>query len=168
MVQPSYLYMTTGKKKKQQHSFDSTDFAVVTGLEKTSFHSSSKKDNANECSNYRTIVLISHASKGPLKILQSRLQQYVNWEFPRFKVGPKSVDKYPYKGKEREIRDSETQRKRPGKDRGKDWSAATSQATPRTVCNHQTLGDRHRVNSPSECPQGTNPPDTWISGFRPL
>ena len=42
-------------------------------LEKTSFHSSSKKDNANECSNYRTIVLISHASKGPLKILQSRL-----------------------------------------------------------------------------------------------
>ena len=39
-----------------------------------------KKDNANECSNYCTIVLISHASKLMLKILRSRLQQYVNHE----------------------------------------------------------------------------------------
>ena len=38
----------------------------------------SKKDNAKECSNYHTIVLISHASKIMLKILQARLQQYVN------------------------------------------------------------------------------------------
>ena len=37
-----------------------------------------KKDNAKECSNYHTIALISHASKGMLKILQARLQQYVN------------------------------------------------------------------------------------------
>ena len=37
-----------------------------------------KKDNAKECSNYCTIALISHASKGMLKILQARLQQYVN------------------------------------------------------------------------------------------
>ena len=37
-----------------------------------------KKDNAKECSNYHTIVLISHASKVMLKILQARLQQYVN------------------------------------------------------------------------------------------
>ena len=37
-----------------------------------------KKGNAKECSNYRTIVLISHASKGMLKILQARLQQNVN------------------------------------------------------------------------------------------
>ena len=41
-----------------------------------------KKGNAKECSNYRTIPLISHASKGMLKILQVRLQQYVNREFP--------------------------------------------------------------------------------------
>ena len=41
-----------------------------------------KKGNAKECSNYRTIVLISHASKIMLKILQARLQQYVNREFP--------------------------------------------------------------------------------------
>ena len=41
-----------------------------------------KKDNALECSNYHTIVLISHASKVMLKILQARLQQYVNRELP--------------------------------------------------------------------------------------
>ena len=41
-----------------------------------------KKGNAKECSNYRTIALISQASKVMLKILQARLQQYVNCEFP--------------------------------------------------------------------------------------
>ena len=41
-----------------------------------------KKDNAKECSNYGTIVLISYASKVLLKILQARLQQYVNSEPP--------------------------------------------------------------------------------------
>ena len=41
-----------------------------------------KKGNAKECSNYRTIALISHASKVMLKILQARLQQYVNHEVP--------------------------------------------------------------------------------------
>ena len=41
-----------------------------------------KKGNAKECSNYRTIALISHASKVMLKILQAKLQQYVNCERP--------------------------------------------------------------------------------------
>ena len=41
-----------------------------------------KKGNAKECSNYHTIALISHASKVMIKILQARLQQYVNHEFP--------------------------------------------------------------------------------------
>jgi len=41
-----------------------------------------KKGNAKECSNYRTIALITHASKVVLKILQARLHQYVNWELP--------------------------------------------------------------------------------------
>ena len=41
-----------------------------------------KKDNDKECSNYRTIALISHASKVMLKILQASLQQYVNRELP--------------------------------------------------------------------------------------
>ena len=47
----------------------------------------SKKDNAKECSNYRTIALISHASKLMLKILQARLQQYVNSELPDVQAG---------------------------------------------------------------------------------
>ena len=55
---------------------------VVTGLEKLVFIPIKKKGNGKECSNYRTIVLISYPSKFMLKILQSRLQQYVNWECP--------------------------------------------------------------------------------------
>ena len=46
-----------------------------------------KKGNANECSNYHTVTLISHASKLMLKILQTRLQQYVNCEFPDIQAG---------------------------------------------------------------------------------
>ena len=46
-----------------------------------------KKGNAKECSNYRTIALISHASKVMLKILQARLQQYVNCECPDVQAG---------------------------------------------------------------------------------
>ena len=46
-----------------------------------------KKGNAEECSNYRTIALISHASKEMLKILQARLQQYVNCELPDIQAG---------------------------------------------------------------------------------
>ena len=56
--------------------------AVATGLEKFSFIPIPKKDKAKECSNYHTIALISHASKVMLKILQARLQQYVNRELP--------------------------------------------------------------------------------------
>ena len=61
--------------------------AVATGLEKVSFHSNPKKGNAKECSNYRTIALISHASKVMLKILQARLQQYVNRELADVQAG---------------------------------------------------------------------------------
>ena len=61
--------------------------AVATGLEKVSFHSNPKKGNAKECSNYRTIALISHASKVMLKILQARLQQYVNLELRAVQAG---------------------------------------------------------------------------------
>ena len=46
-----------------------------------------KKSNAKECSNYHTIALISHASKIMLKILQARLQQYVNCELPDVQAG---------------------------------------------------------------------------------
>ena len=56
--------------------------AVATGLEKVSFHSNPKERQCKKCWNYRTIALISHASKVMLKILQARLQQYVNCELP--------------------------------------------------------------------------------------
>jgi len=46
-----------------------------------------KKGNAKECSNYHTVALISHTSKVMLKILQARLQQYVNWEPPDVQAG---------------------------------------------------------------------------------
>ena len=61
--------------------------AVATGLEKVSFIPIPKKGNAKEYSNYRTIALISHASKVMLKILQTRLQQYMNPELPDVKAG---------------------------------------------------------------------------------
>ena len=54
--------------------------AAATGLEKVSLLPISKKGNAKECSNYHTIGLISHTSKVMLKILQARLQQYMNHE----------------------------------------------------------------------------------------
>ena len=46
-----------------------------------------KKGNAKECSNYRPLALISHASRLMLKILQATLQQYVNHELPDFQAG---------------------------------------------------------------------------------
>ena len=61
--------------------------AVATGLEKVSFHSILKKGNAKECSNYHTVALISHASKIIFKILQVRLQQYMNQEIPYVQLG---------------------------------------------------------------------------------
>ena len=60
--------------------------AAITGLGKVSFHSNPKKGNAKECSNYCTIALISHTSKVMPKILQARLQQYVNHELPNVQL----------------------------------------------------------------------------------
>ena len=61
--------------------------AVTTGLENVSFHSIPKKGNPKKCSNYHTISLISHASKVMFKILQARLQQYMNHELPDVQAG---------------------------------------------------------------------------------
>ena len=60
---------------------------MATGLEKVSFHSNSKERHCQKCSNYCTITLISHASKVMHKILQVRLQQYVNSELPDVQAG---------------------------------------------------------------------------------
>ena len=61
--------------------------AVATGLEKVSFHSNPKERQCKRMSNYCTVILISHASKVMLKILQARLQQYVNREIPDVQAG---------------------------------------------------------------------------------
>ena len=64
--------------------------AVATGLEKIIFIPTQRK-NAKECSNYCTIALISHVSKVMLKILQARLQQYMNHELPDAQAGFRKV-----------------------------------------------------------------------------
>ena len=61
--------------------------AVATGLEKVCLIPIPKKGNPKECSNHHTIALMSHDSKVMLKILQARLQQYVNQEFPDVQAG---------------------------------------------------------------------------------
>ena len=67
---------------------NSENSAVATGLKKRSvFFTIPKKDNMKECSNYHSIALISHSSKVMLKILQGRLQQYVNRELPDVQAG---------------------------------------------------------------------------------
>ena len=60
---------------------------MATGLEKVSFILIPKKGNTKECSNYSITPLISHASNVMLKILQARLQQYVNPELPDLQAG---------------------------------------------------------------------------------
>ena len=61
--------------------------AVATGMERSVFIPIPKKGNAKECSNYHTTALISHTSKVLLKILQARLQQYMNGELFNVQAG---------------------------------------------------------------------------------
>ena len=61
--------------------------AVATGLEKVSFHSNPKEKQCERMLKLLTIALISHTSKVILKILQARLQQYVNHELPDVQAG---------------------------------------------------------------------------------
>ena len=61
--------------------------AVATRLEKVSYHSNPNERQCQKCSNYHIIALIPHASKVMLKILQNRLQQYVNCELPDVQAG---------------------------------------------------------------------------------
>ena len=66
--------------------------AVAKELEKLVFTPILKKSSAKECSYYHTIALISHASKVILKILQAKLQQYMNWELPMFNLDLKKAE----------------------------------------------------------------------------
>ena len=61
--------------------------AVATGLEKSVFIPIPRKGNDKECLNYHTFALISYASKAMLKILQAKLQQYMNRELPDVQAG---------------------------------------------------------------------------------
>ena len=61
--------------------------AVATLLKRSVCITIPKKGNAKECSNYHTIALISHASKVMLKILQAKLQEYMNRELPDVQAG---------------------------------------------------------------------------------
>ena len=60
---------------------------IYTDWKRSIFIPIPKKGSAKECSNYGTIALISHASKVMLKILQARLQQYMNYELPDVQAG---------------------------------------------------------------------------------
>ena len=71
--------------------------AVATGLEMVSFIPIPKKGNAKECSNYCSIALISHDSKVMLKILQARLQQYVNHGLPEVQAGLEKAEELEIK-----------------------------------------------------------------------
>ena len=66
---------------------DLEKLAVATGPERSVFISISKKGNAKECPNHHTIALTSYTSKVMLKILQARLQQYMNRELPGVQAG---------------------------------------------------------------------------------
>ena len=66
---------------------NSENSAVATRLEKVSFILIPKKGNAKEVSNYHAVALISHTGKVMLRILQARLQQYKNHEFPDVQAG---------------------------------------------------------------------------------
>ena len=63
------------------------NLAVAAGLENTVFIPISKKGNADKCSNYHTIALISHTSKVMFKIIQVRLQQCMNQELSDIQAG---------------------------------------------------------------------------------
>ena len=66
---------------------DLKNSTVATGLGNVSFHSNPQKGTVKQCSNYHTVVFISHASKVMLKILQASLLHYVNQAFPEVKAG---------------------------------------------------------------------------------
>ena len=98
--------------------------AVAPGLEKVSFHSNPKERQCQECSNYCSIALISHSSKVMLKILQARLQQYMNREFQMFKMDLE-------KAEEPEIKSPKS--KKQGSSRKTSISALLTMPKPLTV-----------------------------------
>ena len=87
-----------------------------------------KKSNAKECSNYRTIALIAHASKVMLKILQGRLQEYVNRELPDVQAGFRKG-----RGNRDQIANIRWTQKKQGNSRKKFTSASLTTVKPLNV-----------------------------------
>jgi len=87
-----------------------------------------KKGNAKKCSNYHTIALISHANKGMLKILQARLQQYMNMNFQMFKLDLEKPEKTEIK-----LPTSDGSSKKQESSRKTSTSALSTTARPLTV-----------------------------------
>ena len=87
---PFKVALASPTQKKKKKNTASINFRTLIKSSKTwinmCFHSN-PKGNPKECSYYHTITLISHASKVMLKILQARLQQYMNWELPYVQAG---------------------------------------------------------------------------------
>ena len=109
-----------------------------------------KKGNAKECSNYHTITLISHATKVMLKILQARLQQYVNWELPDIQAGFR---------KGRGIRDQISNirciiEKKQESSRKTSISTLLTMPKPLTVC-----GSQQTMENSSRDEESSRPPD---------
>ena len=108
--------------------------AVATVLEKVSFYPIPKKGNAKECSNYHTIALISDASKVMLKILQARLQQYMNHELPDVQAGFRKG-----RGTRHQIANIHWIIKKQESSRKTSTSALLTMEKPLTVCITQTV-----------------------------
>ena len=113
--------------------------AVATGLEKVSFHSNPKERFCWKCSNYHTIALISHASKVMLKILQARLQQFVNQELPDVQAGFRKG-----RGTRDQIANLHWIRKKPGNSRKTSTSASLTVLKPLTVWITTNCGNSSR------------------------
>ena len=79
-VQKAIVTPFIGNQWKKLINYDT--IVIKMSIKMSIFIPIPKKGNAKECSKYHTIAVISHASKGILKILQSRLQQYMNQELP--------------------------------------------------------------------------------------
>ena len=88
-----------------------------------------KRGNAKECSNYCTIALISHASKVMLKILQARLQQYMNYELTDVQAGFRKAEEPEIK-----LPTSTGSRKKEETSRKTSTSALLTMPKPLTVC----------------------------------
>ena len=113
--------------------------AVATGLENSVLIPIPKKGNAKEHSNYRTIALISHASKVMLKIIQAGFQQYMNHELPDVQVGFRKG-----RGTRYQLTISVGSRKKQESSRKTSISALLTMPRPLTVWEQQTVENSSR------------------------